>query len=157
MTITMTRRAALAGSAALPAIAVPAMAARPMNGTDRAWRELVAAETEKNERNAQFDAAWNAWRPNGYEAETAELPALHGDAARATRRAKPAHVVQTEREAEAASERFDAADSALLAAPVLTVEDAARKLQHALDYYIDADDWAGKLVASTLAGLRAIA
>lgn len=52
----------------------------------------------------------------------------------------------------------DAADMAMLNAPVLTLSDARRKLEAAEQHVHpdDADDWAWKLVRAALDGLRSL-
>ena len=54
----MNRRQMLAGTAALPAVALPIPAiASPANGTDAAWHALVAAEADHNADYLALDDA----------------------------------------------------------------------------------------------------
>lgn len=77
-----------------------------------------------------------------------------GDAARPP---EPAHIVRLDAEFTAAETCDADAEDALLAAPVLTIEDAIRKLQHADDRHMDPEDYNAQLVASALDGLRRLA
>lgn len=57
----------------------------------------------------------------------------------------------------AAEKRTEAAEEAVFAAPVPTIEDAIRKLEHAHDRHMDPEDYNALLVANALDGLRRLA
>lgn len=88
-----------------------------------------------------------------YDSLEAELVKQGAD----TKPQKPPHIVRLDAELEAAAKRVDDAEDALFDAPVLTIEDAIRKLQHALERHMDPEDYDAMMVAQALDGLRRIA
>lgn len=164
-TTKLTRRAALAGAAALPILPAAAMAQEKVrasdfiatpNATDAAWMELQAAE-------AAFDAAFQRWEAfeDWITGQIGPKPVLfnrtpwHEFRARAEAWEKArAELPENPHEHPADGgprERLDAARDALIMAPVTTMTDLERKLSVA--YHVDDQP---EYAATILAGVRAM-